>query len=1236
MCGKGGGGTTTQVTNSRPPEEVIQNYNYVMGLAKDAQKAPFTPYTGEFTAPLTQTQQAGISNVNQAQGMALPAYATGAGLTMQGAQGVTPQFSQAGLQPYMSPYLNSVVGATMANINEQNASQRNALAGSAIQRGAFGGDRDKVAQAELARQQGLSTGQTIGNLLQSGYGQALGQYNQNIAQQQADQARRLAAGQQLASLGEGAQKSVLSGAQAQLAAGAQEQATNQALDTAKYNQFLSQQAYPFQTLSWLGSLATGLGSNMGGTSTSSTTAPASSGAANIFGALGALASLPWSDERLKENKEVVGKTFDGQPIYKFNYKGDDVTQMGLMAQDVEHKHPEAVHSLGGLKKVDYDVALDQSANRGHYYSGGLAHPSMRSGYALGGGGAFGTTPYADLMSAPSFVPSAKLDVPRGGLKPPTANAPNLAPKSSVADIVKGLQAMPDAAKKRMMQNLGLSSTPVDVTKLKAGVGAAGLPDKELMDQFASGKYNYAPEPSGLGGLWDKFTGVFGFADGGMIGRGTDMNARGLLPSAMANGGTPSDNPAPSDEDLARYARAISGIESGGRYDIVGPETKGDRPYGRFQVMGRNVGPWTEAALGQRMTPEEYLANKEAQDAVFKHRFGQYLKQTGNPDDAASMWFSGRPMAQAGNARDVLGTSVPSYVQKFRAGLGMADLPSGKAQDVVNMNYKGASGLGAAQPAPSDGEEKGLIGRLTDTEGAPRSLLERITGMNLSDEARSGLLAASLGMMASKNPNFLGALGEGGLGGLQTYYNALANKQGLEKQQAELGLKERETSVHEKRLGLDEKTKNLEVLKFWQSKYQLIPTDKPGVYKYRDAVTGQELAPDEYNAQMARLMRQLGLDFGDAGLGAAPAPKPATGVVAPNQSQTSAPAGQPSTAQPAAPQTAPTASEPATTTTAQPPKTAEKKQEDATPVVPPSAFNNVNPEYNPYLLQQQAAREEIIQTNAESIGNTVMATNAAARAKELRDRAAKILNGDQQVTFKDGTTGYIPELLDAKNKKLVEEKFAEEQSKSRSKFSDSATKYLEDYDSQRALVNNLVNIYSKMDMNRLSEVKADIAGLMRDLPWVGWAVKNATGLDWSGLQTANDAAMKSAVEAAFNAIRENQAQKAPATALKEAMMTVANPTMAPGAKYTLLTKELAKDDYKRKMYEDWIEAGQPDHAKFMVQWKRNNKLEDFEKQAVRNTPYFAGMTDAEKNILKYKREDLAREELERRKKTQGVQ
>src|SRR5207245_3404774 len=77
----------------------------------------------------------------------------------------------------------------------------------------------------------------------------------------------------------------------------------------------------------------------------------------------------------------------------------------------------------------------------------------------------------------------------------------------------------------------------------------------------------------------------------------------------------------------QYGRAISSIESGGSYDLLGPVTKtGDRAYGKYQVMGANVPEWTRAALGRSMTPEEYLADKAAQEAVFKHRFGSYVQK----------------------------------------------------------------------------------------------------------------------------------------------------------------------------------------------------------------------------------------------------------------------------------------------------------------------------------------------------------------------------------------------------------------------------------------------------------------------------------------------------------------------------------------------------------------------------------------------------------------------------------
>ncbi len=120
--------------------------------------------------------------------------------------------------------------------------------------------------------------------------------------------------------------------------------------------------------------------------------------------------------------------------------------------------------------------------------------------------------------------------------------------------------------------------------------------------------------------------------------------------------------------MEAYRRAISSIESGspeGRYDLLGPVTRtGDRAHGRYQVMGANIGPWTQEALGRAYTPQEFLADTKAQDAVFDTKFGQSVAKYGNPQDAASVWFSGRPIARAGNAADVLGTTVPVYVSKF--------------------------------------------------------------------------------------------------------------------------------------------------------------------------------------------------------------------------------------------------------------------------------------------------------------------------------------------------------------------------------------------------------------------------------------------------------------------------------------------------------------------------------------------------------------------------------------------
>ena len=319
-----GGKTGTTTSSVAIPPEVLARYSAVNTQAQATATQPFQQYgtdASAFVAPLNQEQNAATAQTNQYANAAQPAinYAE---------QGYTPEGFQQGVQGYMNPFLQNAMGSTAAQINNVNQQQQQQLLGTAIQQGAFGGDRGKVAQAALMNQQNLAEGQTLGNMASQGFQSAAQNYQTGLGQ--------------IGALGVQGQQAGLQGAQAMMGAGTLGQQTTQAGQSALYNQFQQQQAYPFQVAQFLANIAEGTGALSGSTTT--TTGPQS-----------------WfSDARLKEDIKQVGTAKNGLPIYTFKYKGDDAeqTHIGYMAQDVEKIHPEAVGESHGYKTVDYDKASE--------------------------------------------------------------------------------------------------------------------------------------------------------------------------------------------------------------------------------------------------------------------------------------------------------------------------------------------------------------------------------------------------------------------------------------------------------------------------------------------------------------------------------------------------------------------------------------------------------------------------------------------------------------------------------------------------------------------------------------------------------------------------------------------------------------------------------------------------------------------------------------------------------------
>lgn len=235
---------TTATATKELPSYLNSAYQGLVGNASSTATTPYQAYTGGFTGD----QSAAFQNIRGLAGSSDPQFGAASGVL---SSSLTPTSENVG--QYMSPYTNSVIESMMANMQEQNAQQQQGVVGNAIAKGAAGGNRVGVAQAELARQQKLADNQALSGLYNQNYAQALGAA-------QADKAAQLQAAGQYAGLGQTQMQTGLAQTAAQLGAGTQQQQFD-------YQQYLNELAYPYQQQSWLASIVGGLGPSAGGTTT---------------------------------------------------------------------------------------------------------------------------------------------------------------------------------------------------------------------------------------------------------------------------------------------------------------------------------------------------------------------------------------------------------------------------------------------------------------------------------------------------------------------------------------------------------------------------------------------------------------------------------------------------------------------------------------------------------------------------------------------------------------------------------------------------------------------------------------------------------------------------------------------------------------------------------------------------------------------------------------------------------
>ncbi|HWJ72914.1 MAG TPA: hypothetical protein VNX29_07095 [Kaistia sp.] len=316
-----------------------------------------------------------------------------------------------------------------------------------------------------------------------------------------------------------------------------------------------------------------------------------------------------------------------------------------------------------------------------------------------------------------------------------------------------------------------------VSDLRQGKSAAdaltGALDR-LADKLIDIALNKALDAAtGKGGLLGAFAAALAPAALAPLPRSRPLNLGDTIPQGPLPAVERYDFRAP----MAAAAMAIKAMESAGSggYSALGAiQPDGDRAYGAYQVMGKNIGPWSEKWLGRTLSTQQFLDQPDDQDRIFQRQFGAYANKYGM-SGAAQAWLGGEGSIGKLARTDSNGTSVGEYgsrfdglFAKFSKAEPAVDKLASSASDAASATGKLGSGLSdlTGNVAKSASSITSSAGGIT---AAGTKLETSATGLA---QQSTGAFQSLFGALGAGIDGLLQAIGSGGGGILSSIFSAV--------------------------------------------------------------------------------------------------------------------------------------------------------------------------------------------------------------------------------------------------------------------------------------------------------------------------------------------------------------------------------------------------------------------------------------------------------------------------------